>query len=573
MDNRIGEIMIKREKIKELWIKISQEIRNVLKKYPFTISVIILLTLLYIILINESSGFILEYLNPFLGWFGVGLFFCESGFGILSRPPYKVIGIFISAAISAFLVYQYRSYYENCENDVYYIPNDIWFERIKMAYIIVCLILGIYFCYRKSGYLLPQYSIRVFSNMVKIHIIYMILTSGALTTGIIIQELFFSGNYNLDIIERMLIIVTGFFYVPSIIYSFSEANINIDSFTKILVKYVLFPLTMLIFIIIYIYVIKILILRDIPSNQIFSILTGLFILAAPTWTMMESFEHEYFWYYISRKIPLLFVPLILLQIYSIGIRIKQYGITPDRYMGVMWIILELIYLVIYFKMHRYAGRIFVIIAAASITALLLPRINMYSISIHSQEKILSIYKKEGKLSEEAEKKIYGAYEYLQDVQNSEKYLEDKYTQEEIEEITGFYDEMDNRYYSPEIRIGIDSYIDDFDISEYSKMQIVQYDMNYDDSLPNLKKLKLTKRESKDEVITVDLEKLIENYVDYGLQHIEKDEYCISIDSYYTEHYQVNIDDDKVLIIKDIEIKYNKETEKVEYVDLTAYLFQ
>ncbi len=288
---------------------------------------------------------------------------------------------------------------------------------------------------------------------------------------------------------------------------------------------------------------------------------------------MESFEHEYFWYYISRKIPLLFVPLILLQIYSIGIRIKQYGITPDRYMGVMWIILELIYLVIYFKMHRYAGRIFVIIAAASITALLLPRINMYSISIHSQEKILSIYKKEGKLSEEAEKKIYGAYEYLQDVQNSEKYLEDKYTQEEIEEITGFYDEMDNRYYSPEIRIGIDSYIDDFDISEYSKMQIVQYDMNYDDSLPNLKKLKLTKRESKDEVITVDLEKLIENYVDYGLQHIEKDEYCISIDSYYTEHYQVNIDDDKVLIIKDIEIKYNKETEKVEYVDLTAYLFQ
>ena len=149
MDNRIGEIMIKREKIKELWIKISQEIRNVLKKYPFTISVIILLTLLYIILINESSGFILEYLNPFLGWFGVGLFFCESGFGILSRPPYKVIGMFISAAISAFLVYQYRSYYENYENEVYYIPNDIWFERIKMAYIIVCLILGIYFCYRK----------------------------------------------------------------------------------------------------------------------------------------------------------------------------------------------------------------------------------------------------------------------------------------------------------------------------------------------------------------------------------------------------------------------------------------
>lgn len=562
--------MIKIERIKGLWIKISQEIRNLFKKYPFTISVIILLTILYIIFINESTGFIYEYINPFLGWFGVGLFFCESGFGILSRPPFKIIGMLISAIISAFLVYQYRGYYDNYD---YYIPNDILFERIKIAYIIVCLILGVHFCYRKSRHLLPQYSIRVFSNLVKTHIIYTILSIGALTIGIIIQELFFSDNYNLNIIGRMMILVIGFFYIPSIIYSFSEVNISIDSFTKILVKYVLFPLTMLIFAIIYIYVLKILILRDIPSNQIFSILTGLFILAAPTWTMLESFKIEYFWYYISRKLPLLYAPLILLQIYSVGIRIRQYGITPDRYMGVMWIILELIYLIIYFKMHRYAGRMFAIIAVASITALLFPFINMYSVSISSQEKILSIYKKERELSEEAEKKIYGAFEYLQNVQNSKKYLEDKYTEEELEEISGFYNEKDDRYYSSEIKIGIDSYIDDLDISKYSKMQIVQYDMSYDDPLPNLKKLKLTKRESKDEVITVNLEKIIDNYVDYGLQHIEKDEYYVSIDSYYEEHYQINLDDDKVLIIRNFEIKYDKETEKVEYLDLTAYLFQ
>ena len=137
----IEETMIKKEKIRELWKRISQEIRNVFKKYPFTITITILLTILCIIFINESSGFILDYLNPFLGWFGVGLFFCESGFGIVSRPPFKIIGIFISAAISAFLVYQYSIYYENNENYAYYIPNDIWFERIKIAYIIVYIIL------------------------------------------------------------------------------------------------------------------------------------------------------------------------------------------------------------------------------------------------------------------------------------------------------------------------------------------------------------------------------------------------------------------------------------------------
>lgn len=365
----------------------------------------------------------------------------------------------------------------------------------------------------------------------------------------------------------------GFFYVPSVIYSFSEINKRVDTFSNILVKFVLFPMTILVFAIIYLYVLKILVLRDVPSNQIFAILSGLFILAVSTWTMMESQEEENLWYQISRKLPLLFIPLILLQIYSILVRIRQYGITPDRYMGVMWIILEIIYLIIYFWMHRYAGRMLGVIAAAMIIALLLPGINMYSVSISSQEKILSQYKKAEVLSNETKKKIYGAYEYLHDLHNSEKYLENKYTAEDLKAIEGFYSEEDDRHYSSEIIIGIESYINDMDISEYSKMQIVQYDMSYNDPAPNLNKLKLTKRESEDEIITVNLEELIGNYVDYGLEQIEKDGYYVSIDSYYMEHYQINLDVDKVLIIRNFEIEYDKETKEVEYLELTAYLFQ
>lgn len=562
--------MIRKEKIREIWNQLSYEIRNVFLKYPFTISVIILLTLFGMIFINKTTGLMPEYVMPFMGWFGVGIFFSESVFGFYKKLPLKAAGIFLSAALSAVLAYQYRNYYDS---DYYYIPNEIWFARISMAYCIVCLILGIYFCYRKSGYLLPQYGIRVFSNLVKTHIIYSILSMGALCIGIIIQELFFSGSYDFTVVGRMMILTVGFFYVPSVIYSFSEINKRVDTFSNILVKYVLFPMTILVFAIIYLYVLKILVLRDVPSNQIFAILSGLFILAVPTWTMMESQEEENLWYQISRKLPLLFIPLILLQIYSVAVRIRQYGITPDRYMGVMWIILEIIYLIIYFWMHRYAGRMLGVIAAAIITALLLPGINMYSVSISSQEKILSQYKKEEVLSNETKKKIYGAYEYLHDLHNSEKYLENKYTAEDLKAIEGFYSEEDDRYYSSEIKIGIESYINDLDISEYSKMQIVQYDMGYNDSAPDLNKLKLTKRESEDEIITVNLEELIGNYVDYGLEQIEKDDYYISIDSYYMEHYQINLDEDKVLIIRNFEIEYDKETEEVEYLELTAYLFQ
>lgn len=562
--------MINKEKIKKMWNQISYEIRNVFFKYPFTISIIILLTLLGIIFINKSTGFIPEYVMPFLGWSGVGIFFSESAFGLKKNIPLKAAGMILSVALSVLLVYQYQKYYDN---DNYSIPNDIWFARLSMAYIIVCLVLGIYFCYRRSGYLLPQYGIRIFSNLIKTHIIYSILSIGALGIGIIIQELFFYDNYDMTIVGRMMILVMGFFYIPSLIYSFSEINIKIDTFSRVIVKYVLFPITMLIFVIIYIYVLKILIMRDIPSNQIFAILTGLFIAAAPTWTMMESLEEENLWYLVSRKLPLLFIPLIFLQIYSVAVRIRQYGITPDRYLGIMWIILEFIYLIIYFRIHRYAGRMFEVIAAAVIVAFLLPGINMYSISMYSQEKILSQYKKNTVLSEETKKEIYGAYDYIQNIHNGDKYLKNKYTAEEIKEIIGFYSEEDDRYYSSEIKIGIESYINDLDISKYSNMWIVQYDMSYDDPVPDLDKLKLTKKESEEEIITVNLEELIGNYVDYGLNHIEKDEYYVSIDSYYMENNQINLDGNKVLIIRNFEIEYNKETEEVEYLGLTAYLFQ
>lgn len=299
----------------------------------------------------------------------------------------------------------------------------------------------------------------------------------------------------------------------------------------------------------------------------------MFIAAAPTWTMMESLEEENLWYLVSRKLPLLFIPLIFLQVYSVTVRIRQYGITPDRYLGIMWIILEFIYLIIYFRIHRYAGRMFEVIAAAVIVALLFPGINMYSISMYSQGKILSQYKKNTVLSEETKKEIYGAYDYIQNIHNGDKYLENKYTAEEIKEIIGFYSEENDRYYSSEIKIGIESYINDLDISEYSNMQIVQYDMSYDDPVPDLDKLKLTKKESEEEIITVNLEELIGNYVDYGLNHIENDEYYVSIDSYYMENNQINLDGNKVLIIRNFEIEYNKETKEVEYLGLTAYLFQ
>ena len=152
--------------------------------------------------------------------------------------------------------------------------------------------------------------------------------------------------------------------------------------------------------------------------------------------------------------------------------------TPDRYLGVMWILLEIIYLVIYYRFHRYTGRMFGVIAAAFVIALLFPGVNMYHISAFSQQKIMEQYRSGEELSEETKQKIYGAYSYLVDLEDSEKYIDEKYTSEEIEEIKEFYSAANDRYYSSDISISTEERVNNLDISGYSKMQIVQYNMNY-----------------------------------------------------------------------------------------------
>ena len=65
-----------------------------------------------------------------------------------------------------------------------------------------------------------------------------------------------------------------------------------------------------------------------PSNSIFRILTGLFIAGLPIWTMNAFYTQHNPLLKISRLLPYLFAPLVLLQAYSIGIRITKTESLP-----------------------------------------------------------------------------------------------------------------------------------------------------------------------------------------------------------------------------------------------------
>ncbi len=550
------------DRMKVLWSEFSHEIRDMLRGYPVTIACIAVVTILSIILLDESGGFLLDFVLPFFMFFGVGMFFREAVFR--GEMVWRIGVSLCAAAVSLFFAVTIKNGGE--------IPFDSLVSRVMIAYIAVLGLCGVYACYKRSGCTFPEYGMKVFSNLVKIHVVFVILNMSVLIITGIITALFAGWYSYFTIISRLMLGVSGFFYVPACLYSVSSASKTrpqMETFARVLVKYVLLPVVLIIFVIIYAYVLKILIRRDIPSNEIYGILTGLFLAGMPTWTMMENFEKESIWRKVSDKLPILFAPLILLQIYSIGVRVWSYGVTPERYLGVLWIILEVIYLVLHQVRRKQTGEMILIAAFALAFALLAPFLNMYRASIASQGRILAQYKKADELTDEMQKKIKGAYTYLQGASGGEEYIRQRYTKEEIAKIEGFSDESwGYRERGDRLYMTADTQVNDVDIRGYSRMQRVN--RRYDSSV-ELKQIPLG-TEDGGEIGTADIEILLKEYINYGVgQSTEDDSSYVDISEYVLLHHEIEIDEGRKLVVTYVDIDYDREKDQIESLHVSGWL--
>lgn len=541
-------------RLNKLWNRSSQEIKAMVLEFPFSVATTVILTLIYVV--YDGNLPFMEYgILPFLSFICMGSFLgeslrCEKKYG----KWIGLAGTWVASAVLAYFLYATRS-------EAY--GSDFWLQRCVLAYIAITLIIGIYNCYRRSDQTFPQYVIKVFSNLLKTHIAFFILFIGVLVISEIIQILFFE-EYFYRLTENLLIMLVGFYYVPSWIYAVSRVEAETEKFAKILVRFVLLPLSIVLFAIIYAYIGKILLMQEMPSNQIFIIVTSLFLLAMPTWTMMESFGKEL-------KLPIFFMPLILLQIYAIVVRILEFGMTPTRYMGLLWIILEIIYLVIYYVKRKNCGILLWIGTVAIVFALITPGINMYSISIFSQENILAQYHEQEELSDELKEKIYGAYAYLSDMTNSVSYIEEKYTAEEIAEIKDFYDGYWHYDQSEMMYIFNVNTKPEMNIEGYHTMTHVNYYTKYDTGV-DLQNLEFYIYGTEDVEIILNLQKELDGYVEYGLSRYEGD-YALDISSYYMDHCEMELDEGGKLLIQDIGITFKKDTKTIEELDINGYLLK
>ena len=199
---------------------------------------------------------------------------------------------------------------------------------------------------------------------------------------------------------------------PRFLMAMTDFKEEIGRFFEALIKYAMLILTIIGAVIIYLYIIKAL-FTGIPSNEIFGITTGLFFAAIPVGFACTAFPKDSLLQKIAYVLPFVYAPFILLQGYSLFVRIEEYGVTPSRYMGIVLIVLEMVYTVVYAFKRKHIDKVVLVMMAVTVVVCLVPGINVNTVSISSQRNIIVKALKAGLPTDaEGKKAISGAYEYL-----------------------------------------------------------------------------------------------------------------------------------------------------------------
>ena len=545
---------MKKEKIKDL----IKQFSKIFKIFPITLITIIFLTIFYTICIDTNifSDETIQNISIFCICFGVSSFFIENAFDSKSKK-FKIIVFIIDAVFSILITLGF-----NFKNDFYGISNNILIEylaRFFISYLICIFIYTINIIYRKKDYKFNEYLVRVSVNAFKNSILYGILSTGVLLICLAIISLLIE-NDSYTLIARVQILLLGIFYIPTLLYSLTGEEKEIGKFAKIIIKNILETLVFIAFLIIYAYIIKLIITWALPSNQIFRISAGLFILGCPIWTIASYYNDEKDIYYkINNLMPFAFIPFIGLQIYSIFVRISSYGFTPLRYLCVMLVILEILYLIIYFKNRVKIEKVLYVITFLVLISAVVPYINMFKISQISQYKNLKLIKQKTDLSEEEKSKIQSAYNYLISSTGGEKIVTNLLTDEEKDKILKFnpYNNviMDNTNY-----IYGSKYLMGINISGYNSLYVFnRSDYSARLSLDFFKNLNFYTNDNKD--ITIDISSLLNDYIDNS----------IYFQDYFEKHNEYIIDNNTKLIIENISIDYYKDTKEIYSYSIHGYI--
>lgn len=534
------------EKVKDFFNRLTSNYKTYVKQYMATNIVIIIATLVFTFAnFNAWSKFLTSFaIIAVIA--AINFFVVESYFKEKKSKMYSCVAGFVIAVV--------------LERFAHYNVFGASASRILTGYYIVAFLIGLFKVIKNSGLELSKYCTRVFKNLFGTGVIYGILVVGFALIMVISISLLTPGK-NYELVLRAQIAIAGFFLIPATLLSITNTEGENSKFIETVISFVLLPLTAIATIIIYIYMIKILVLRQIPQNSIYRIVAGLFVVAFPVWVMTYEFkEKNRFVEVFSKIMPIAFIPLIGLQIYSIGARIGENGITPVRYMGVMFIIFEIVAIVLSIvNKRKYLTNAVLVAAVLMAISTILPVVNLEQISNYNQASRLRKAWREGEsftsLSKEEKATASSAYRYLSRQENCEKYLpkyldKEELTKKLIEHYSPYgdegetYDEKRTTYKRVNYQYPDDGVITVEGYNRIKKFKVYEYDINGE----NLESVSLY------DTFNINLKDYVIGLIEANKNGDE------SAKEYIVSHRVHRVDDSRDIYITDVNLSYEVDLE-------------
>ncbi|MCR5774703.1 MAG: DUF4153 domain-containing protein [Lachnospiraceae bacterium] len=424
---------------------LAKNIIEIVRDYPVTMSGIILAAFFDAVKIWDGPITIghsdsLEKLVLFFLLLSVQSIFFEELFD--DKPLIRYAGYIVSSVISVFSVYILLS----GDDLLFGISAEAFRElltRFLAVYLFFMLGFSLYHIYKRIGEDFEIFCTKAFLALCKVSVIYGLFAIGLAVIVFILDELIFdTGN----LILSLELFLAGGIYTAMCLKAVTRKNEDPGRFAGICVLYVLQPMLLIAFAIIYIYIIKIFVTDSVPSNMVFNILAFLFIIGMPIWTMIHGISKEgTVLRKISFFIPYLFVPFIALQAWSMGIRIRDYGFTVSRYAAVILMICEAIYFILYLIFRRTGKQtlslIIFFLMATSAFALVIPGTSYVDVVISSQLHRMQGFisdKKPSELNEGEKAAVKSAYDVMLGVSyKGRAELEKRFPQATLADIDGF----------------------------------------------------------------------------------------------------------------------------------------
>lgn len=480
-------------------------------------------------------------------------------------------------------------------------------ERIFVAYMCTLGFLAVYYIIRNTGLSLQAYGRTALFNLLK-----MGFTFGAINLGfILIMFMFEALLFNLDVwdwISNFELLITATVYIPYGLICITDNQEDNSKFKKVFLRVALMSMVIAATLIIYAYIVKIFLGGE-TSNEIFATCAWLFAIGAPIWEMAnyetskdaEKQETNSVWNKIIINMPYIYAPFILLEIYAIGSRISQYGLTPSRYFAIVFIVFQIIYVgwkwvnKYLFKSERNGKEKLVMVGLVLVLmALIFPFLNYsYSCFVSQKSRFNETYIAVRELADAVDDEdlingaiflsdeekntvntFLGAYMYLTYDERGRDYMYDRYGKDELNEMVStlrtsydyhiYYDGNDDRVSIEWDYLSYDYRKHEVDISGgYTRMYPVSFDDDYSEehNFDYYSAVEISYDEGQQSV-TADIRGVLKEVMSEDYMYYEGD-----------EAYIIDVSDDTRLIITFIDIRKQEDAPVYKGLRLKGYVLK